>query len=150
MKEDVWLSKLSTSHPKTAGQGTDHRLHWRTIFTNMESVSHQKGVFTTFPQCNFSLEFPEILIQNLLYYHQLSVSWNYKILHCGILINMPYCKDFQAHSTCSKMVQLLYPIQLWQFRYFGIRISKLVPLHFSLAASNTLDDMSVAVNVLLG
>ena len=48
-----------------------------------------------FPQCKFSLEFPEILSQNLICYHWLSVSvqtpWcgNNKIMHCGILINMP-------------------------------------------------------------
>ena len=44
----------------------------------------------TFPQCNLSLEFPEIHSQNLLCYHWLSVSGSSKIMHCGILFNMPY------------------------------------------------------------
>ena len=48
-------------------------------------------MLTTFPRCNFSLEVPEILSQNLICYHWLSVSGNSKIMHCGILINMPYC-----------------------------------------------------------
>ena len=47
-------------------------------------------MFTTFPQCNFLLEFPEILRQNLIRYHWLSVSKISKIMHCGILINMPF------------------------------------------------------------
>ena len=50
----------------------------------------QKGMLTTFPQCNISLEFPKLLSQNLICYHSLSVSGNSEIMHCGILINMPY------------------------------------------------------------
>ena len=41
------------------------------------------GMLSTFPQCNFSMEFPEILRQN----HMLLLV---KIMHCGILINLPY------------------------------------------------------------
>ena len=37
-------------------------------------------MLTTFPQCNFPLEFPEIN----------SVSGISKIMHCGTIINMPY------------------------------------------------------------
>ena len=41
----------------------------------------------------FSLEFPEVLSQNPICYHWLSVSGNSKIMHCGILINTPYYLD---------------------------------------------------------
>ena len=44
----------------------------------------------TFPQCNFSLEYPKILSQTYICYLWLSVSKNSKIMHCGILINMLY------------------------------------------------------------
>ena len=47
-------------------------------------------MLTTFPQFDSSLEIPELLSQNLICYHWLSVSGNSKIMHCGILINMPY------------------------------------------------------------
>ena len=47
-------------------------------------------MLTTFPLCNFSLEFPKILSQNLRCYHWLRVSGNSKIMHCGMLFNMPY------------------------------------------------------------
>ena len=52
--------------------------------------SDLKGMLTTFPQCIFSLEFPEILSQNHICYHELSVSGISEIMHCEILINMPY------------------------------------------------------------
>ena len=39
----------------------------------------------------FSLEFPEVLAQNLVCYNGLGVSGNSKIMHCGILIYMPFC-----------------------------------------------------------
>ena len=47
-------------------------------------------MWTMFPQCNFSQEFPEILRQNLICYHSLSVSGNSEVMHCGILINTLY------------------------------------------------------------
>ena len=47
-------------------------------------------MLTTFPQCNFSLGFPEILSQNLIRRHLLSVLGNSKTMHYGILINTPY------------------------------------------------------------
>ena len=47
-------------------------------------------MLTTFPQCNFSLEFPEILNQSYNAYYGPGESWIYKIMHCGILISMPY------------------------------------------------------------
>ena len=52
-------------------------------------------MLTTFPQCSFSLEFPEILSQNptCLCYNRQSVSGISKIMHCGILINMPYWQN---------------------------------------------------------
>ena len=51
---------------------------------------HKKGMLTAFQQRNFSLELPEILSQNHICYYWLSFSGNSKIMHCGILINMPY------------------------------------------------------------
>ena len=45
-------------------------------------------MLTSFPQCNFSLEFPEILRQNHISYHRLGVSEISKIMHCGILIQL--------------------------------------------------------------
>ena len=47
-------------------------------------------MLTTFPQCNFSLEFPEILNQSYNAYYGPGESGIYKIMHCGILISMPY------------------------------------------------------------
>ena len=47
-------------------------------------------MLTTFPQCKFSPELPEILSQNRKCYNWLSVSGISKIMHCGLLINMPY------------------------------------------------------------
>ena len=41
-------------------------------------------MLTAFPQCNFLLEFPEIIYA----YHGLIVSGISKIMHCGILIDM--------------------------------------------------------------
>ena len=55
-------------------------------------------MLTTFPQCNFSLELPEILAQNHIYYHWLSVSGISKIMLCGILTNMPYYVGLSAHT----------------------------------------------------
>ena len=49
----------------------------------------QRGMLTTYPQCNFSLEFKEIFSQNLLNYHSLSVSGISKTMHCGIITSMP-------------------------------------------------------------
>ena len=49
----------------------------------------QEGMLATFLQCKFSLEFSEILRHNLIYYHRLGVSGNFKIMHCGILIHTP-------------------------------------------------------------
>ena len=48
-----------------------------------------KGTLTTFPQCNFSLGFPDILIQNLICHHWLSV-WGLRNNAFRILISMPY------------------------------------------------------------
>ena len=43
------------------------------------------GMLTTFPQCSNSLDFPELISQNHIYYHRLSMSWISKIVHLGIL-----------------------------------------------------------------
>ena len=64
-----------------------HHRHLKTITVRVHSEAYyQEGVLTTFSQCNFSLEFPEILSQN----HCLSVPGISKIMSCGILVNMPY------------------------------------------------------------
>ena len=44
----------------------------------------------------FSLEFPDILSQKYISYHWLSVSGISNIMHCGILITMPYCSHTQS------------------------------------------------------
>ena len=52
----------------------------------------------------FLMGFPEILSRNRTCYHSLSVSGNSKILHCGILINMPCCMSlliYKPHPYCS-------------------------------------------------
>ena len=58
--------------------------------SSLLSKSIQSGMCTTFPQCIFPLGFLEILSQNHICYHCMSVSGNSKIMHCGILINTPY------------------------------------------------------------
>ena len=65
--------------------------------------------------CNCSLEFLEILGQNLLCYGWQSVSGISKIMHCGILINMPYC-------CCSYLVPCLYfPLEIHSTRQWRNR-----------------------------
>ena len=51
-------------------------------------------MLTTFPQWNFSLDFPVMLSQNHICYHWLGVSEISKMMHCGILINLPYWCTF--------------------------------------------------------
>ena len=56
--------------------------------------SHQLypiGHVDNFPRMQFLLEFSEILSHNHICYHWMSVYGISKIMHCGILINMPYC-----------------------------------------------------------
>ena len=52
------------------------------------------GHVNEYPTMQFSLEFPEILSQNCICYHLLSVSEIFKIVHCGILINLPYYLEY--------------------------------------------------------
>ena len=56
------------------------------------------SMITSFPQCNFSLEFPEILSQNCICCHWLSVSGISKTMHFGILITMPCCLLLKLRS----------------------------------------------------
>ena len=42
------------------------------------------------PKMQFSLECPEIIGRNRIYYHSLSMYGNSDMKHCRILINMPY------------------------------------------------------------
>ena len=49
----------------------------------------QFGVLTTFPQCNFWPEFPEMLCRNLIFIlYYIIISLNSKIMRCGIPFNM--------------------------------------------------------------
>ena len=65
---------------------------WGVVWTL--NTKNKLCLIWAFPQCKFSLEFPEISSQDLmLCYHWLSVSGNSEILHCGILIDMPYCNS---------------------------------------------------------
>ena len=48
----------------------------------------------------FLLEFPEILSQNLICPHWLSVSGNSEIMYCGKLINMPYYTGTDSWQLC--------------------------------------------------
>ena len=78
-------------------------------------------MLTTFPQCNFSpLVFPEILSQNLICYHWLSVSGNSKILHCGIVINMPDCNFLrwqEKHHTYTRNAAVISLITSYKWRF---------------------------------
>ena len=79
---------------------------YTTLFRSVQSMvitvhGGQWGMLTTFPQCNFSLEFQEILSQNNTCYHWLSVSGSSKIMYCGILINVPY---YLAWSGCANQL----------------------------------------------
>ena len=47
----------------------------------------------------FSFYLPQILSQNLLGYHRVSVSGNSEVMHCGIRINMPYCYLWVQHNN---------------------------------------------------
>ena len=59
----------------------------------LDLIKKQLGMFKTFPQCNFSLEFPELLSQTLIMLSlQECVCGKSQIMHCGIFINMPYSK----------------------------------------------------------
>ena len=57
-----------------------------TLFTHV--IGHANNI----PTMQFSLEFPEILSQNFLCSHWLSLSGNSEIMYCGILINVPFTR----------------------------------------------------------
>ena len=59
-----------------------------TLMTMIILIVHV--MLTTFPQCNLSLEFSEILRQKHICYHWLSASGISKIVRCEILINKRY------------------------------------------------------------
>ena len=59
------------------------------------------------PQCNCSLEFWEILSQNLICYQWLSASGNSKIMHCGILNNMFYDDGSNKVWRAYKLTKIL-------------------------------------------
>ena len=82
----------------------------------------EHGTLTTFPQCNFSLEFRDLLSQNYICYQWLSVFGIYKIIHRGILDNMPYLKMSTLTCTCiERNIQKSLTVRnrmvrLWTFR----------------------------------
>ena len=53
-------------------------------------------MFTSFPQCNFSLEFPEILSQSLICYYWLSLYGNSVTMHCGLYKQKRQLSTYQA------------------------------------------------------
>ena len=59
-----------------------------------------QGIFTTFPQCNFRWNFQRYSVK-ILCYHWLSMSRISIIMHCEILINMPYSSAFGSPCQCS-------------------------------------------------
>ena len=78
-----------------------------------------------FPQCNFSLKFPEILSQNLIRYRWLSVSGNFKIMDCGILINMPYRFQFLWNSRRVDYTNIKHYLELRSVTYDSVQSIKL-------------------------
>ena len=99
-------------------------------------------MLTTFSQCDFGLEFPEIPSQNLICYHWPSVSGNSKLLHCGILINMPFGTMVNlwecSRSLNSQYVDLLLIIgciRLWAVICTAVRPNYGFPLCILLACS---------------
>ena len=60
-----------------------------TLYSHYSVVS-SKGHVNNTTTMQFFTGFPEILSQNLIRYHWLRVSGISKIMHCGLLINMPY------------------------------------------------------------
>ena len=68
-----------------------HRLNNNKVFIIIKSMagtcfsSFNKGLVNNTPQCNFSLEFLELLSQNHVCHHWLSVSETSKIMQNGIL-----------------------------------------------------------------
>ena len=72
-----------------------------TVCTHQRTCYHiNKDMFTTFPRCNFGLEFLEFLLQKLIWFHQQSMPGKSKMMHPGILMNMPYrlSSEFGADS----------------------------------------------------
>ena len=89
---------LLTSHISYNGQERGNKNNWlpscsRGLLPQDVNIviieGNQWGALTTFPQCIYSLEFREILSENHIRDHCVSVSGISKIMHCGILINMP-------------------------------------------------------------
>ena len=95
------LSSFLNLNDSTLNCGT-----WVALTALNSPLSCVCGHVSTFPQCNCSLEFSEVLSQNRVWYHWLSVSGISKIVRCGILINMSYWLEMiiigegEIVSTC--------------------------------------------------
>ena len=85
-------------------------------------------MFTTFPLCNFGLEFPELLSQNHIYGHWLSINGNSKMMRCGILSNillfwhvLRWCDMtrvlFLLVSTPQNKMRLIFSVYMHTDRY---------------------------------
>ena len=61
----------------------------KSLSSSKHGIPEYDGMITTIPQSRFWSDFPETHSQNLICYHWLSMPGNSKILHCGILFDMP-------------------------------------------------------------
>ena len=90
----------------------------------LQNYSTLMGHVNKTPTMQFSLEFPEILSQNHICYHWLSVCGISKIMHCGILINMPWLKKLWKENlgirTVENLTQLSDITDLMALQVIGI------------------------------
>ena len=107
--------------------------YWSVMF--LETI-HSKFAFighvNNIPTMHF-LEFPEILSQNHICYHWLSVSGIPKIMHCGILINMPYWV-VPIHDFCYAQCSYLSYLLVSRCRFESRNVTGRAPLGVSIAA----------------
>ena len=107
---------------------------WRAnLSDNKISPSQRIGHVNNIPTTQFftALEFPEILSQNLIYYHCLSVSGKFDIMHCGILINMPYFRMSTLWTWSSMDGQFKHWNRYWvQWKYNFISLSTVLWLTY--------------------
>ena len=78
-----------------------------------------RACYQTIPQCNCSLEFPAILSQNHInaIINWVCLSWISKIMHCGILINMPYWVYHLWNTQPTMAIPVLYKLRVPQWIY---------------------------------
>ena len=87
------------------------------------------GMFTTFPQCILNWSFQKYSVKILLCYHLLNVSGNPEIMHCWILIDIPYylCEprsnSMQDRYTTSNQYDILFPSDCSQGFYSLLQLA---------------------------